>query len=80
MTLSAPARWILRIFSWVILGLLYLPLALIVILSFNTATSLSWPPEGFWLEWWRRAYEADAPREALWTSVKLALAMEAVCR
>ena len=36
MTLSGPARWILRIFSWMVLGLLYLPLALIVILSFNT--------------------------------------------
>ena len=47
MTLSGPARWILRIFSWMVLGLLYLPLALIVILSFNTATSLSWPPDGF---------------------------------
>ena len=78
MTLSAPARWILRIFSWAVLGFLYLPLALIVILSFNTATSLSWPPDGLWLEWWRRAYDADAPREALWTSVKLALAATAV--
>ena len=34
---------------------LYLPLTMIVVLSFNTATSLSFPTKGFTLKWWRRA-------------------------
>jgi putative spermidine/putrescine transport system permease protein len=78
MNLSGPAHWTLRIFTWIVMALLYLPLAIIVVLSFNTATSLSWPPDGFWFEWWRKASEADAPRAALWTSVKLALASTGV--
>ena len=78
MNLSGASYWALRVFTWMVLGLLYLPLAIIVILSFNTATSLSWPPDGLWLDWWRKAAEADAPREALWTSVKLALASTGV--
>ncbi len=40
---------------------LYLPLAVVAILSFNTATSLSWPPQGFTLDWWRQAWETERP-------------------
>jgi putative spermidine/putrescine transport system permease protein len=57
----------------VTLVFLYLPLVVVAILSFNTATSLSWPPQGFTLDWWRQAWETDGPRQALWNSVKVAL-------
>ena len=65
------------------------PATLIAILAFvvgaffwipdphGTATSLSWPPQGFTLDWWRKAFEADCPRDALYNSVKLALAATA---
>lgn len=52
---------------------LYLPLLVVAVLSFNEATSLSWPPTGLTTSWWSRAWEADGPRGALWNSVKLAL-------
>jgi putative spermidine/putrescine transport system permease protein len=74
MHLSRVARLVLRGWTWLTLVFLYLPLAVIAILSFNTATSLSWPPQGFTLDWWRKAFEADGPRDALYNSVKLALA------
>ena len=67
-------RWFLRGWMGFTLVFLYLPLLVIVILSFNTATSLSWPPAGFTTSWWSAAWEADGPREALWNSVKLAMA------
>jgi len=73
MDVSRPARWSLRIWTWLALAFLYLPLLVIAILSFNTATSLAWPPEGFTTDWWSTAWDAEAPREALWNSVKLAL-------
>ena len=72
MQLSRPARWSLRIWTWLALVFLYLPLVVIAVLSFNTATSLAWPPQGFTTEWWSRAWEVDGPRDALWNSVKLA--------
>jgi putative spermidine/putrescine transport system permease protein len=72
MQLSRPARWSLRIWTWLALVFLYLPLVVIAVLSFNSATSLAWPPQGFTTEWWSLAWEVDGPRDALWNSVKLA--------
>jgi putative spermidine/putrescine transport system permease protein len=72
MQLSRPARWSLRIWTWLALVFLYLPLLVIAVLSFNSATSLAWPPQGFTTEWWSLAW--DGPRDALWNSVKLAFA------
>jgi putative spermidine/putrescine transport system permease protein len=72
MNLSPIAQWALRIFTWLGLAFLYLPLVVVVILSFNSATSLSWPPRGFTLDWWTKAWEADGPREAFVTSIKVA--------
>lgn len=73
MNLSSPARWSLRVFTWIGLAFLYVPLAVVAILSFNRATSLSWPPQGFTVGWWTAAWEAGGPREALVNSVKVAL-------
>ena len=73
MNLSPIAQWALRVFTWLALAFLYLPLVVVVILSFNSATSLSWPPRGFTLDWWSKAWEADGPREAFVTSIKVAL-------
>jgi putative spermidine/putrescine transport system permease protein len=71
-TLSRLSRWLLRIWSWLGLTFLYLPLIVVAVLSFNEATSLSWPPQGLTLDWWQAAWEADAPKDALWNSVKVA--------
>ena len=78
MRLSFLGRLTLR--TWVVLTLafLYVPLAVVAILSFNEATSLSWPPHGFTLDWWRATWEAEGPKDALWTSVKVAAAATAI--
>jgi putative spermidine/putrescine transport system permease protein len=57
---------------------LYLPLLVIAILSFNTSTSLSWPPQGLTTDWWSKAWQASGPRDALWNSVQLALVATAI--
>jgi putative spermidine/putrescine transport system permease protein len=76
--LSRSVRWLLRGFGWLVIVGLYVPLAVVAILSFNEATSLSWPPQGFSTQWWERAAEAQAPRDALATSVRVALAATAI--
>jgi putative spermidine/putrescine transport system permease protein len=72
MILSRFSRWVLRGFTWLTLLFLYLPLLVVAILSFNSATSLSWPPKGFTLDWWEKAWETEGPRQALINSVKVA--------
>jgi putative spermidine/putrescine transport system permease protein len=55
-----------------VLAFLYLPLLIIVVLSFNTVSSLSWPPKGFTLRWWRAAMHSTGARDALLVSLKTA--------
>lgn len=74
MRFSFLTRLTLRTWMVVTLVFLYLPLAVVAVLSFNTATSLSWPPKGFTLDWWRQTWETTGPRDALTNSVKVALA------
>ena len=62
----------------IVLAFLYLPLAIIVILSFNTVSSLSWPPKGFTLHWWRLAMHSSGARNALIESLKTATGATAV--
>ena len=55
-----------------VLVFLYLPLSMILLLSFNTATSLSFPPKGLTLKWWSRALDNHGARDAFWNSVQVA--------
>jgi putative spermidine/putrescine transport system permease protein len=69
---TAAARWTLRLATAAVLLFLYLPLAIVVILSFNTSKSLAWPPDGFTLHWWSEAAHNTGARHALVTSLKVA--------
>ncbi|MFM7949109.1 MAG: ABC transporter permease [Actinomycetales bacterium] len=48
---------------------IYLPLALVVINSFNTNKSFAWPPTGFTTIWWSKAAANDGIRDAVLRSV-----------
>lgn len=72
MQLSKSARWSLRGFSWFILGVLYLPLVLVFLLSFNSVNSFAWPPKSYTTKWWRGIVHVDSARESLLTSAKIA--------
>jgi putative spermidine/putrescine transport system permease protein len=43
-----------------------------------TLTGLAWPPTGLTLDWWHRAWESDGARDAVVTSVQVALASTAI--
>lgn len=73
MKLSLPARLALLAFTVATIVFLYLPLVVVARLSFNPQKSVAWPGwSGFTTDWWTKAWEADAPREALLNSVKVA--------
>jgi spermidine/putrescine transport system permease protein len=56
-------------FYWVLIGLLYLPIVLLAVFSVNENTSLTFPLEGFTLQW----YEGLFGNRALMTAVKNSL-------
>jgi putative spermidine/putrescine transport system permease protein len=62
----------------VVLLVIYAPLALVVLNSFNTSKSFAWPPTGYTLEWWSRAWHSTGMRHALLVSVEVALVATAL--
>ena len=64
MQLSPLARLVLRLVTYTVLGVVYLPLALIFVLSFNSAKSIAWPPVGFSTRWWEGFLDVESAREA----------------
>jgi putative spermidine/putrescine transport system permease protein len=68
----------LRAALWVTTGLvlvfIYVPLLLVLLNSFNTDRTFGWPPPGYTTEWWQLAWHSQGARDALWTSVRVAIA------
>jgi len=77
-TLSRRARIILRIVM--IFGLIgiYIPLAVVLINSFNVSQTFGWPPSALTLEWWHRTLTNSGARDALLTSVRVGLGATAI--
>lgn len=72
MRLSRPARTMLAVITAIILAMIYLPLFVVLVNSFSTSESLSWPPPGFTLGWWERAIGNAGALEALGVSLQVA--------
>jgi putative spermidine/putrescine transport system permease protein len=78
MRLSRPARGLLAAITAVVLALIYLPLLVVFVNSFSTSQNLTWPPPGFTLEWWAKAFQSDGAFDAVLTSLQVALASTAI--
>ncbi|GAA1058115.1 spermidine/putrescine ABC transporter permease [Agromyces luteolus] len=78
MRLSRLSRTTLAVVAGLILVIVYVPLGVVLVNSFSTSTSLSWPPPGFTLEWWQRAFQSAGAMEAVGTSVFVAIIATAV--
>jgi putative spermidine/putrescine transport system permease protein len=78
MNLSRGARAGLAAVMALGLAIVYVPLLVVLISSFNTDKTFSWPPSGLTLEWWSRAWDNPGARAALETSVKAGLGATAV--
>ena len=66
-------RVALRVATWVVLGFLYLPLAVVAIHAFNESSFMAWPPTGFTLRWFGEAIENSAIPPAFLNSLLAAL-------
>jgi putative spermidine/putrescine transport system permease protein len=72
MHLSRGARVLLRIGTGITLAFLYIPLAVILLYSFNSRRTQKWPIAGFTFDWFNRAFHNHGVRDALLTSLKAA--------
>lgn len=69
----APKRpWLLAGWTALTFGFLYLPIVVLVMMSFNDSRILSLPLKGFTLGWYRMVMEDVPLREALVNSLKVA--------
>jgi putative spermidine/putrescine transport system permease protein len=76
--LSRGARAVLAGVMALGLAVVYVPLVVVLVSSFNTDKTFGWPPSGFTLEWWHRAWDNPGARAALATSVKAGLGATAI--
>jgi spermidine/putrescine transport system permease protein len=61
-------------FYWVLIGLLYLPIVLLAVFSVNENTSLTFPLEGFTLQWYEGLFENRSLTTAVRNSLIVAVA------
>ena len=78
MTISRPTKVVLTILAVVGFAFIWVPLAVIVINSFNAGQSLAFPPEGFSTRWWEAAFANEGIRNALITSIIVAIIATAI--
>lgn len=78
MRLSRGLRAVLTGFTGLVLLVIYTPLLLVLVNSFNADRSFSWPPPSFTLHWWDVAAHSQGARAALWTSVQVGLMATAI--
>jgi putative spermidine/putrescine transport system permease protein len=78
MRLSKRATMLLRTAVGLGLAFIYVPLVVIGIYAFNSSKVLAWPPPGLTLEWFSRAFENEAAKEAFVTSIEAGLAATAI--
>ena len=71
MRLNRGSRIVLGGFTALALVVIYAPLFVVLANSFSTSQSLTWPPPSLTLEWWVRAFESEAARSAVLTSVQV---------
>jgi len=70
MTLSTGTKRLLLAGVALTLAFLYVPLMIIAIQAFSTATTLEWPPPGFTFGWFGDAIDNPAARDAFFNSLK----------
>ncbi|MEO5966134.1 MAG: ABC transporter permease [Candidatus Limnocylindrales bacterium] len=69
MQVSRGTRIALRIATMLILAFIYLPIAIIILYSFNASTVATWPIGGLTLDWYAKALVNEGIRSALGTSI-----------
>jgi putative spermidine/putrescine transport system permease protein len=73
MRLSRGSQWLLRLGTGFTLAFIYVPLLVVTIYAFSESRAFEWPPPGFTLEWFERAFENTGARDAFLYSLRAGL-------
>jgi putative spermidine/putrescine transport system permease protein len=76
--LSRGGRRTLTAVTALALVVIYVPLVVVLVNSFNSSRTFGWPPAGFTGSWWGKAWQAQGARSALLTSVEAGLGATAI--
>jgi spermidine/putrescine transport system permease protein len=69
---QAAKPWLLISWSLLVFGFLYLPILVLVAISFNDSPILSLPFRGVTLDWYLQAWQDKTLQRALWNSLSVA--------
>ncbi len=72
MIIDGRLKLVLRVMTAVVLTVVYVPLALVMVNSFNTDRTFAWPPKGLTFQWWDAAWHSAGARDALLVSIEVA--------
>ena len=72
MSLSRGMRWLLGALTAVVLVMVYMPLGLVLLNSFNASRTFAWPPQELTLRWWKAAANSQGALDAVVTSLQVA--------
>jgi putative spermidine/putrescine transport system permease protein len=75
---NRPTKFGFQLWTLVVMIFLWLPLGIVAVLSFNTSSSLAWPPKGFTVHWWGKALHNPGAHNALVMSLKTAVVATAI--
>jgi putative spermidine/putrescine transport system permease protein len=78
MTLSPRIRAVLAVVTALVLVVVYVPLLLVLVNSFNVDRTFTWPPRGLTFHWWDVAAHSSGARQALLVSVEVGLLATAI--
>jgi putative spermidine/putrescine transport system permease protein len=73
MTLTQRGRILLGLAVGTVLVIIYTPLAIVGVSSFNSDATFGWPPSSLTLHWWKAAVHNQGARAAILTSVEVGL-------
>lgn len=61
------------------LVILVAPSVIVLMISFDTRAFVSFPPQGFTLDWYRQVFAQDVLVEAMWNSLQVGVSVTALC-
>jgi putative spermidine/putrescine transport system permease protein len=68
----------LRVLTGLVLLVVYVPLLLVMVNSFNVDRTFTWPPSGLTFHWWNVAAHSSGARHALLVSIEVAILATAI--
>ncbi|UGV24993.1 ABC transporter permease subunit [Rhodopseudomonas boonkerdii] len=75
---ASCGTWTVRIMGGLVVAVLILPIIVVMVISFSSASYLTFPPPGFSLRWYEQFFSDSNWMSAFWSSALIALVSAAI--